>query len=172
VRIDRVWLRGEPTPTDFHSLVRVYHPGDLAAGWRRHDRVQFLARISLPRGFRNRGTLPAAIYYWNRNTVCLASCKTPALFTRVHGGVEGPSDRLYRHLAGRIREIAGFRGTSEVLEALLLGRNVTSPDLRNAYIDAGCITSGHQRIPPDAAGPVFGGLPAAARLPSRWRPWS
>ncbi len=172
VRIDTVWLRSDVVPADFSALVRVYAPGSLATDWRRGDRVQILARISLPRGFRNRGSMPAEIYYWNRNIVCLASCKAAALLERIRQAPEGPLDRLYRNLAGRIRELVESRRTAEVLEALLLGRNVTSADLRNAYIDAGVyhllvISGSHLTL----LALFFGGLLAAARLPVRWRPW-
>ena len=172
VRIDTVWSRGDAVKADFSALVRVYAPGSLAADWRRGDRIQVLARISLPRGFRNRGSMPAEIYYWNQNIVCLASCKAPALLERIRQAPEGPLDRLYRKLADRIRELAESRQTAEVLEALLLGRNVTSADLRNAYIDAGVyhllvISGSHLTL----LALFFGGLLAAARLPVRWRPW-
>lgn len=172
VRIQKVWLRGEPAKTDFPALVRVYQPGSLTADWRRGDRVQALARISLPRGFRNRGSLPAAIYYWNRNNVCLAVCKSSILFERIGGTAEGPLDGLYRRLAIRIRQLAASPQTGEVLEALLLGRNVTSVDLRNAYIDAGVyhllvISGSHLTL----LALFIGGLLAVLRLPARWRPW-
>jgi competence protein ComEC len=172
LQVDTVWVQGEPEPLQFPALLRVYHPAGFADEWRRGDRVQAMVRLSLPRGFRNRGSLPSYLYYWNRNSLCLASCKSPGLVVILAPGTEGLLDGLHRRLAGRIERLAGTPETAEVLQALLLGRRVAAPELREAYIDAGVyhllvISGAHLTL----LAVFLGLLLAIARIPPRWRAW-
>jgi len=137
VMMDRIWRHGREVEVALPVLLRVYAPPDWPGQWRRGDRIQCLARLTLPRGFRNEGARPTGLYYWNRDIRLLGSCKSPSLFTIVKPATEGVRDRLARRLDTLIQAETGDPVRAEVLGALLLGSNISSPELRSAYIDAG-----------------------------------
>ena len=137
VMVDRIWRQGRETEVALPVLLRVYSPHDWPGHWRRGDRIQCLARLTLPRGFRNEGSRPAGLYYWNRDIRLLGSCKSPSLLTIQKPAAEGPRDRLARRLGTLIHAESGDFVRAEVLGALLLGSNISTPELRSAYIDAG-----------------------------------
>lgn len=137
VMVDRIWRQGRAVGVVLPVLLRVYTPPDWPGHWRRGDRIQCLARLTLPRGFRNEGARPADLYYWNRNIRLLGSCKSPSLFTILKPAAEGLRDRVVRRLDTLIHAKSGDFVRAEVLGALLLGSNISTPELRSAYIDAG-----------------------------------
>ncbi|HQK87509.1 MAG TPA: ComEC/Rec2 family competence protein [Acidobacteriota bacterium] len=137
VMVDRIWRHGREVEAALPVLLRVYVPHDWPGQWRRGDRIQCLARLTLPRGFRNEGTRPAGLYYWNRNIRLLGSCKSPGLFSIVNPASEGWRDLIARRLDTLIHAESGDFVRAEVLGALLLGSNISTPELRSAYIDAG-----------------------------------
>lgn len=137
VMMDRIWRHGREVEVALPVLLRVYTPPDWPGHWRRGDRIQCLARLTLPRGFRNEGARPAGLYYWNRDIRLLGSCKSPSLFSILKPAPEGVRDRLARRLDALIHAESGDFVRAEVLGALLLGSNISTPELRSAYIDAG-----------------------------------
>ncbi len=137
IRVDRIWRRGRAVEVRMPVLLRVYVPPDWPEHWRRGDRIQCLARLTRPRGFRNEGARPVSLFYWTRNIWLLGSCKSPGLLTILQPAVEGERDRLVRRLEHLIQSAAGTPPRAEVLGALLLGTSISTPELRSAYIDAG-----------------------------------
>jgi len=137
VEVHKIWWRDKVLPVRVPVLLRIYLPDQPGFEWRRGDRLQFLARLSWPRGFLNEGAGNPIIYYWSRNIVALASCKSPGLVTRLSQAAPAPIDALNRRIEGEIDREVPDRLVAQVLKALLLGRSVSTPELRSAYVDAG-----------------------------------
>lgn len=137
VMVDKIWRRDAILPARVPVLLRIYISAQEQFEWNRGHRLQFLARLSWPRGFRNEGAGNPKIYYWNRNIVALATCKSPGLVTRLSDGpppwLDGLNGRIEREIGREVPD----RPVAQVLKALLLGRSVSTPELRSAYVDAG-----------------------------------
>ncbi len=137
VLVKHIWITNERHTLNLPILLKVYHGSAPDFSWNRGDRIQFLARLTFPRGFRNFGVQSPVIYYWNRNIVALASCKTPALLTIVRPTRAGPLARLYRRTEHLLDTTAMPDQHRQIAKALLLGRSISSPDLRNKFANAG-----------------------------------
>lgn len=107
------------------------------ASWVRGDDLEFLARFSLPRGYRNAGVLSPRFYFWNRGVLAQATCKSPLLVTVRKPGREPWMDWSRRRVGERLDALPVSDETRQVMGALLLGRSVESAELRNTYVDAG-----------------------------------
>lgn len=137
VRLDRIWRHGHAVPVDIPLLLRLYAPPEWPGTWRTGDRIRCLAKLTRPRGYRNQGSRPAYEYYWVRNIQALGSCKSPALFTVIEPAAETVRDRVVLQLGRLIEASSNDQIRNEVLGALLLGWNISTPELRSAYVDSG-----------------------------------
>lgn len=133
----KVSRQGKMDKLELPGQLTVVVPAGQTLEWNRGDRISFLAKIDLPKGYRNRGQWPAEYYYNNRNILLLASCKHPALLERT---VPAPADalsRLYGMVEGRLDQVVEGNDVRQVLKALLLGSPLEDAELRNSYADAG-----------------------------------
>lgn len=178
VSVETLWDRDGARSVAWPVQLRLYGADGLERPWRRGSRIRFLARLSPPRGFVDRGVRPAALYFHNRGILLAASCKSPQLVEflpdepdgrtqyysqartlagclaelrpaaglaaralaaagSARSGIRAAMDDLYLRIDGLLDQEVADADTRDILKALLLGRDISSADVRDRWVDAG-----------------------------------
>ncbi|MBP7868374.1 MAG: ComEC/Rec2 family competence protein [Acidobacteria bacterium] len=154
IDVETLWDRDGARDVNWTVQLRLYGADGLERPWRRGSRIRFLARLSPPRGYVDRGVRPAALYFHNRGTLLAASCKSPKLveflpdeptaWTRFQFRVRALAGRLsvvrpvvdlaFRTLEAAVSARAGVREAMDDLYLRidgLLDREVADTDTRD-----------------------------------------